>query len=321
MGICNSGWLSTAAQQALRSLLQTAAAGHIEQQSLTFKGTKASVDLLQQLPALHVTELHAEVDLYYCSSMQAVAALVRLQHLQIMGSASRHSADGVLAPLATGLQMVTELHIDPVRPVQLLQLPPKLQQLHITLRDYSVQEVQQLAAWLPSHVSIVRSLHLEDWPCYHALDDELEEWAAALITLATAFAAAAAETAAAAAAESAAADGSWRLASLSVLGVTRAASAAPLLRSLPAGSLTYLACGVAWTNTADMAALCSLTALKHLQLHERWHQDASAEDEEGVYGLDYRAVPLRGLHPELVPLSALQQLTRLELKTSAASSL
>jgi hypothetical protein len=255
--------------------------------------------------------------------MQAVAALSRLQHLNLKGLAVRSSvdkytpayADNAFAPLAKGLQPLTELHIDPVWPAQLLQLPPKLQQLHITLRGYSVQDVQQLLEWLPSHTSILSGLQLDDWPGYYALDDELEEWAAALSTLATAFAAASA-AAAAATAESAAADGSWRLASLSVLGVTRAASAAPLLRSLPADSLTYLACDVVLTRNADVNALCSLTALRHLRLQDR-HLGGDEEDEEDEDGHYH---PRAGcMHMVLAPLSALQQLTRLEL--SAASSL
>jgi hypothetical protein len=86
-----SCWLGTAAQRAVRSLLQTAAAGHIQLQSLTLRGVNASVDLLQQLPASGVTELHAEVDLNCSSSMQAVAALSRLQHLNLKGLAVRSS--------------------------------------------------------------------------------------------------------------------------------------------------------------------------------------------------------------------------------------
>jgi hypothetical protein len=129
----NSCWLGTAAQRVLRSLLLTAAAGHNEPQSLTFRGTTASVDLLQQLPACHVTELHAEVDLNCSSSMQAVAVLSRLQHLQLIGSAQRGSVSdyepadehSALAPLATGLQQLTQLHVDPVTPAApLLQTLP-----------------------------------------------------------------------------------------------------------------------------------------------------------------------------------------------------
>jgi hypothetical protein len=77
-----SCWLGTAA---LRSLLQTAAAGHIELQSLTLRGSKASIDLLQQLPALHVTELHAEVDLNCSSSMQALQRFLVCRTYSWMG--------------------------------------------------------------------------------------------------------------------------------------------------------------------------------------------------------------------------------------------
>jgi hypothetical protein len=331
----DSCWLGTAAQGTLRSLLLTAAACHNEPQSLTLRGTTASVELLQQLPACHVTELHAEVDLNCSSSMQAVAALSRLEHLQLFSPARTGSddeytpadaADGALAPLATGLQQLTQLHIDPVTPAQLLQLPPKLQQLHIALRNYSWQDVQQLAVWLPSHVSILSSLHLEgrgDWP------DVDDQPAAALSTLTAAFAAAAAAGAAA----SAAAAAEWRLASLSVLGLTGTGSAAPLLQTLPVSSLTHLACDVGWENSTDMAALCSLTALKGLQLQER-HSCAPIEDEgdedaeEDILRFrlpQLEAVPppvlAGGLQTALVPLSALQQLTRLELSVASSKQL
>jgi hypothetical protein len=293
-------------QHALRSLLLTADAGSISLQSLTLRGTKASVDLLQQLQALPPTALRAEIDLDCSDSLQAIAALSHLQHLQLEGlplSGWRYfnaaAADDALAPLAAGLQQLTELHINPVKPAQLLQLPPKLQQLHITLQSYSLQELQQLAAWLPSHASILSSLHLTDWPCSQSSDNERAD---ALSTLTAAFAAAAA-----AAALPAKARAGWQLASLSVLGLTDnatlddTASAAPLLQTLPAGSLTYLACKFGWTKTADMDALCSLTGLRHLRLMERF--------------------PYGGLDKALVPLSALQQLTRLELSAVRGTQL
>jgi hypothetical protein len=65
-----------------------------------------------------------------------------------------------------------------------------------------------------------------------------------------------------------------------------------------------------------MNALCSLTALRHLRLQDR-HLGADEEDEEDEDGYYH---PRAGcMHMVLAPLSALQQLTRLEL--SMASSL
>jgi hypothetical protein len=171
-----------------------------------------------------------------------------------------------------------------------------------------LQDVQQLAAWLPCHGSILRSLHLADWLGAAALFtkfDEQANWPAALSTLTAAFAAAAA-----------AAGASWRLASLSVPDSTGTASAAALLQTLPAGSLTYLACDLHWANTADMAALCSLTALRHLHLNKRYHH-YGAEDDAVALG----RVMTGQSHKHLVPLSVLQQLTCLELCTASSVQL
>jgi hypothetical protein len=306
-----NGFLGAAAQRAVRSLLATAA-NRVPLQSLTFCESTASLDLLQQLSAVHLTQLFIQVDMNCSDSMQAVAALTRLQTLHLEGPRSRTnshraaaSADDALAPLAAGLQQLTQLHVCPMAPVHLLQLPPNLQLLHITGYQYGPQELQQLAAWWQQKGRIVRSLHLFDCPDLEFRDEHAEECAAALHAVIAAFSATAAAPPAAAAAAPEATSAGLQLASVSVPGLTSDCSSAALLRALPASSLTHLACTVGWDDAADIAALCSLTGLRSLQLQQRntyWgNSDHSITGQaDGV----------------LAQLSALQHLTRLQLSSA-----
>jgi hypothetical protein len=340
-------FIGTAAQRAVSSLL--AAEDSIPLQSLTLRGTAASRSLLQQLPAAHLTELHAEVDFGYSNSMQALAALSRLRCLTIeqaeqgMGDRNAARAADALAPLAAGLQQLTELHINPVTPAQLQLLPPKLQQLHITGQMYSLQQVLQLADWVDRKGSVLCSLKFH-WFC----SPSGAEHDSALTALAAAFAAVAeapAKPAAAATAPAPAAGNGVQLASLSVEGLScTSAPVAPLLMALPASSLTHLEFNISWTSEADVRALCSLTALKRLQLQgtrdlfslmrhtarvarsglqraQRAGWTAACRPPPntmpkklGVRAIDAVDHSVAGQSDSvLVQLSALQQLTRLEL--------
>jgi hypothetical protein len=312
------GFLGRTAQRAVRSLL-AAAASRVPLQSLNHCATTASLDLLQQLPAAHLTRLSIQVDVNCRDSMQAVAALTRLQRLYLQGPIvhTRHraaaAADDALAPLAARLQQLTQLCINPITPAQLLQLSPKLQQLHIVGNRYSPEQLQQLAVWMQQKGRIVRSLHFRNCPGPDEREEHAEQWAAALSAVIAAFAAtAAAPTAAAAAAVPDTTSAGWQLASLTVAGLTSDCSSAALLQALPANSLTHLECTVGWGDATDMAALCRLTGLQRLRLLDRdtryaWNND----DDDHV---DHRlADQTDGV---LAQLSALQCLTRLALPSA-----
>jgi hypothetical protein len=315
-------FIGTAAQRAVLSLLAVAADNSIPLQSLTLRGTTASRELLQQLPAAHLTELHAQVDFGCMNSdnMRALAALSRLRRLTLEGhihqpdERSRCSAwRSDFALLAAALQQLTELHMNPVEPAALQVLPPKLQQLHVAVHCDSEEEVLQLAEFVGCKGSLLRSLKLV---CSEEITDGCrEDSEAAFTALAAAFTAAAeapaSSSAAATAAAAPAAGTSLQLASLSVQpeddSTNEYIPVGPLLTALPASSLTHLDCNISWASKADVAALCSLTGLRSLQLQgkcsEYWIQRAG--------GVDYSVVGQSD--SVLAQLSVLQQLTRLQL--------
>jgi hypothetical protein len=140
-------------------LQRAAAAGSLQLQSFTLQGSITGHTILQQLPVLHLMQLCVDVNASSIASIQAVAALSSLRCLQLQCTAA--ASDDVLYPLAAGLQQLTQLKIGPVTPAQLQHLPPKLQQLHVTVRlGHDPQQLQKLACWLQQHFSIVTSLHL-----------------------------------------------------------------------------------------------------------------------------------------------------------------
>jgi hypothetical protein len=332
------------------ALHHAAAAGVLRLHSLKLKGLVATPYILRQLPPQHLTHLSAEVDCDNSASMQAVAALTGLRSLQLIGRTAVakswlfHSAvapTDVLAPLATALQQLTQLEIEPVTLTQLGWLPPQLQQLHVTVEiKHSLQQLTLLARWMQQRgVGIVRTLKLRDTVPFQLTDPG---WALAANALAAAFsadglsatAAAAAEAvaapevglaaAAAAAAPSlppppplppaAAAAASCQLQSLTVeshdLSFDRAEPAWPLLQQLPASSLTHLRFCLNWRSTAQTAALLALTALRSLNL--------------GAFaGLNGRLYSYTSQMPVdvLAPLSALQQLTSLKLAMAQRAQL
>jgi hypothetical protein len=304
-----AAFIGTAAQRAVSSLLAVAAESSVPLQSLTLRGTTASRQFLQQLPAAHLTELHVEVDFRCRSSMQALTALSRLRRLSLEGTKwdnIEHSSPNCqsLVPLTAALQQLTELRINAVTPDALQLLPPQLQQLHIiggVENGYSPQTVLQLAEWVGRRGSLLRSLQFN---CEYAHTTRQEDVEAAFAALAAAFAAAAAVSAPAA-------GPGLQLASLSVqcqADSTEIVPVAPLLMALPASSLTHLDINIRWASEADVAALCSLTGLRSLQLQGRnncWYQRAEGVDLSVAGQSD----------SVLAQLSVLQQLTRLELQS------
>jgi hypothetical protein len=76
-----------------------------------------------------------------------------------------------------------------------------------------------------------------------------------------------------------------------------------LLLQLPSSSLTHLECWLGWRSSADIEALCSLTALRCLRF-----QSCTSN---GIY------TQADGV---LAPLSALKQLTQLELSCALRSA-
>jgi hypothetical protein len=115
---------------ALGDALQHAAAITPSQlQSFALKGATAHLGILQQLLAAHLTELHAQVDFRSSAHLQALGALTSLRHLELINTeaaatATQEAPDELLAPLAAGLQQLTQLQISTVTPAQLQLLPP-----------------------------------------------------------------------------------------------------------------------------------------------------------------------------------------------------
>jgi hypothetical protein len=308
---------------ALAATLQDAAArGALEGLfSFSFKGATA-ISVLQALPAAQVAHLKVQVPCYDALSLTAVAALTSLRSLQLTFlPASRGSSNMIhellaaqqaaLQPLAAGLQQLTELHIGPVFAGQLQHLPPKLQQLHVTVSlEGQLQQLLQLARWIQQHGSIVSSLQLVDFVHVYAFSSLPEQdWNSEMNYLGAALEAAAAP--AASTATAAAADGfsansvpcrSLPLESLSlwdfccpIYTVTPA-----LLQRLPAHSLTHLDLRFERNSPVERAVLCRLTALRSLKFKD-------LPDHHGpraVFGDSSSA---------LAPLTALQQLTELQL--------
>jgi hypothetical protein len=304
------------------SLRHAAAAGMLRLQSLTLKGFAATPYILRQLPAQHLTQLSAELRFDDSDSLQAVASLTGLRALQlshplgILVSPNTAETAELLAPLAAGLQQLTQLHIEPLTPNQLQRLPPKLQQLHVTVDiKHSLQQLTLLARWMQQRgVGIIRTLKLRDTVPFPLNNPD---WAPAANALAAAFSSGMLEGAAADAVEAvaapeaapaaaAAAASCCQLQSLTVesrsYGFERAEPAWPLLQQLPASSLTHLRLCLDWSSTAQTAALLALTGLRSLDL------GAFASMSGGLYSYISR-MPMN----VLAPLSALQQLTSLKL--------
>jgi hypothetical protein len=233
-----------------------------------------------------------------------------------------------LAPLAR-LQQLTELRLGEVSPEQLGQLPRSLLQL-----DLGLQPDEQAAAWFEQHAGIVRRLALEggfepsNWK-YREGDSEGDGMVEAFVNVSTAAAAvhaAAQGQMAASVAQplapttdttpntsssssssgggSSSSSSSFSLQSLRALAMPwelRGSS----LRTLPACSLTELECYVDFACEHAVDALSSLTALRRLHVCE-----------------DRRCSRLRNQQDSaLAPLSALQQLTRLQLPVVRAPQL
>jgi hypothetical protein len=283
---------------AVSKALQEAAAatGTVRLQSFSLTGfsltgSTAVAALLQQMPAQHLTRLCVEVDYSSSVSLQAVAALTGLHSLRLISSADSawSVADDTFAPLAAGLQQLTQLQVGPVLLDQLKQLPPKLQQLHVDIDVHSDQLVQ-LADWLQQRSGIVSSLGLRYGPRWQ---DE-ESSASFKTAMEKLFASI----------QAAASSDRFGLESLSLTGFDSIRSAGPLLLQLPAGSLTELRCGIDWGSAADVDALCSLTRLRslHIECSDFEHVIAQRDDA-------------------LAPLSALQRLTQLHLQEVRSAQL
>jgi hypothetical protein len=308
---CTRG--SAPAWAALQAGFQQAAArSTLQLQSLSiFESPVAEQGILQHLPAAHLTYLDAPVDLALSSSFQAVAALSGLRRLDLAGASAAQASDDVLARLTAGLQQLTELHIQLVRPAQLLHLPPHLQQLHITVGLESEKQMTELGNWLLQDKGIVHSLGVQI--CGRRHDEAPGEWAAVLDALASGLekacqpaAQAAAGTAAAAAAAAgpataSAAVGPLRNLQSLTLKYHCLGTAGTLLKQLPASSLTRLACCLDWSSNAELAALCSLTWLRRLTLDPY-------RGGPGARTLDHP-----GAGTMLAQLSAMQQLTYLDI--------
>jgi hypothetical protein len=100
--------------------------------SFTLRGTYATANLLQILPAAHLTQLSYETCGMTTRDMIAVARLTALRRLEVTFDSQNKYTAGAL-PLAAGLQQLTELRIGPISPRSLQHVPANVQQLDVTL--------------------------------------------------------------------------------------------------------------------------------------------------------------------------------------------
>jgi hypothetical protein len=278
---------------ALAAALQdAAAAGALQLQHFTLRGSPASSALLQALSAAQLTQLSLDVEFdlsSYSSShqhsthtsssnnssrgphpvLQELTALTALRCLRITGkgpTAAADENDQVLALLAS-LQQLTHLSIGLTRPEQLPQLPPKLQQLHIAVDlGCHTHRVVELAQWLKQHRSRVVSLQLGGLGGPHAAG-----WAAAISAVG--------ETSLAQNFMSLPTfermlqleHGGTTEHSLQQVDAMKAeigAPWAPILQRLHPSVVKHLVCPVDFCKTAQTQALCALTGLQSLWVCE-----------------------------------------------------
>jgi hypothetical protein len=343
MGSCSSDcseirdWAAAAAPFLSAAIQQAAAAaaGVLQLQSFSLAGSTTDAALLLHLSARHLTQLHVEVDVSSSGSIWAVAALAALRELKLtikspQGTAafaiahnsptrSQHPAT-CLHPLQH-LRQLTQLQLVNPEPEQLLCLPPllpQLQQLHITADVCGdPARLLALARWLQQHADVMASLQLVDTGCVAKAADGK----AAVQGFVTALRAAAAErpavhqavqrdagaAATSVVAAAASSQSKLKLQSLS-MGLALPDSAddlvVPLLRALPASSLTSLRCQLNWGDTAQVRALKKLTALRSCVFTAPcW----------SVNYLNNAMLRQRRGARALARLSTLQHLTRLQL--------
>lgn len=160
---------------------------------------------------------------------------------------------------------------------------PGLASISLACTEKQQQKPLQLASWLRSHASLVRSLRLDLQLqiCYGF------DWKEAVAAIASAF-------------DHAAAAGALQLQECDI---SRVKASAPILAALPT-TLTSLSCWVEY-NGPELGILLGLTALRRLKLDYTAGYDNVAL-QLPVKLQDYTA---------LEPLSALQQLTHLSLKS------
>jgi hypothetical protein len=307
---------SGTAMATLEPALQAAfAADSMQLQSVSITGSSISASTIERMSAARLTSLRVEVNCHCPSTMQALAALTGLRDLHLSNTAPTPAQppmwsppvaaeEDALAPLAAGLQQLTQLHIGHLRPVQLRCLPPRLQQLHVTVGVWSPAELVELAAWVEQHASLFGTLELVRYSSYW--DYGTQVTGEALDRLADAFEAAAA-TAKAASAPPAAATAAAGLQSFCMDSYQ---SAAPLIKHFPAGTLTCLVCPLDWRIANDINAVCKLTALQSLRVLPR-----------GAVGGQYVSCPGGAPATVLSPLTALQHLTSLELSAARRDQL
>jgi hypothetical protein len=326
--LISSSWLSGTAVwsttvDALAAALQdAAAAGANLLQQFALRGSPASVALLQHLSAAQLTQLWFEPEFSASSSSEhkrrgssygstitsssepnpALQQLTLLTTLRCLGLSGKGPAaaedDLVLAPLAS-LQQLTELHIGPVRPAQLLelQLPSKLQQLHLAVDlSFHLTRLVQLASWLEQSSSSVVKLELGEGS---GLRPQAPGWATALSTSAALTRYSALRPTSDQPFEVTSLAGNSRLQQQQQsLVLEDAAPWGAILWRLQPRLVKHLVCPVDLTKPAQMQALCELTALESLWVCEA---RGSLHRQPGNKQL-------------LELLSTLQQLTQLRLE-------
>jgi hypothetical protein len=312
---------STAVAALAAALQDAAAGGAMHLQEFALRGSPASVTLMQHLPAAQLTQLWCDPGFSASSSnsssrvssydstitsssgpnptLQELTSLTALRCLGLSGKGSAAAEDDhVLAPLA-GLQQLTELHISPARPSQLLQLqlPPKLQHLHLAVDlSFHLTRLVQLASWLEQHSSCVVKLELGDGSRHHP---QGHGWATALSSSAAQVKYSVSRPALLQPPEASSLAGNRLLPQQQqALMLEGGAPWGCIFRRLQPSLVKHLVCPVDFTKTAQMQALCELTALKSLWVCEA---RGSLHRQPGNEGM-------------LEPLSVLLQLTQLRLE-------
>jgi hypothetical protein len=259
------------------------------------------------------------------------SALQHLRHLRSLDITDCWvESEDALAPFA-GLQQLTELRLGKLQPQQLRgQLPPALQQLDVTLlADLGSQHHEQAAAWFKQHAGVVRRLVLDgeclqfrgeiDWKYVWGEDEAYNDTMAALEVVAEAFASVAAAAAAppvpgtaSTTTTTSSSSSRYPLQSLHVVNLPWLLDA-NAVRSLPASSLTELECSMNFSSGQELvAAISSLTALQALRIAYAGCPRYAIDDDPAI---------IEQPDSVLAPLSALQQLTQLQLPMVRAAQL
>jgi hypothetical protein len=139
---------ANALESAIAAAATAAAPGSLQLQSLTVS-VPITQNLLQHLPAAHLTQLDVATSFRVDETAKALARLTRLQELRLANTDLVPEHENTMQQLVAALQQLTQLHTGPVLPEQLQHLPPKLQRLHATVYIHWGSTADIAALWRP----------------------------------------------------------------------------------------------------------------------------------------------------------------------------